>query len=156
MKKIKSSVSRPEYPTLHEYQSKKAMHLAALVGLGVVTVSAPLDLNAGEKQKPQAGKTAKKDNAKIKEKILLLAADLGHDEFKKREQATKSLILLGKNFETNKNSEMTSFLETVLQKSKKSKDPEVKERAKRVLIAITPPPKKLRNQEVRMAGVMIE
>lgn len=157
MKNKKNKSLEPNYPTLKKYHSNKFLPIATAVGIGVSTAAVSLDLAAEETKVVETKETENKQQKEIKDQIILLAANLGHDDFKKREESTKKLISMGKKFSTEKKKELTKFLQSEVQKNCKSKDPEVKERAKKILLAIVPktPPV---NPPIppRMGGVMIQ
>ena len=154
MKTEKEIVKSPAYPTINEFRSKKFLKIATALGISASTIAVPPNIKAEEKKAPNTQKESNIDNQKLKEQITLLAANLGHAEGQKRESATKSMITLGKKFEKNKNCNMTAFIKAILEKCKKDSDPEIKERAKLILIAITPPPPN-RKRGIATGGVMI-
>lgn len=158
MEKAYLTKKKPNYPTLGEFKSKKFMNIATAVGIGVSATVISLDLNAEEKKVVEK-KEPVKDKAKvIKDKIILLAVNLGHKDFKEREQATISLIKLGQECIKKKDSKMTEFIKTEVKKQSKSKDPEVKERSKKILLAlnpIPPAPPNHRRGDIQIGGLMI-
>lgn len=133
----------PEYPTLNEYKSNKIINVAAAIGIGVSAVAVSLDLEAGEKKPAKTKKVEKSKQNNVKDKIILLAANLGHKDFKVREKATHTLITLGKECVKKKDKKMSELLKSELEKVKSSKDPEVKQRVKKILLALTPPPPRI-------------
>lgn len=140
MKKKKEQTEIPEYPTLNEFKSKKFLNIATAVGIGVSAVSLPFSVMGSEKA-PAEEKTDKATESKIqKDQIILLAANLGHKDFKERDKATQSLIAIGEQLNKTKNKELTAVLKGELTKCQKSKDPEMKERAKKILLAIATKP----------------
>ena len=156
MNKKDLNKKKPQYPNLNEYKSRKFLNIATAVGIGVSAAAVSLELDAEEKKVAESKKTENTDHKKVKDQIILLAANLGHDDFKEREKATQSLVAVGQNLKKSKNKKMTEFLTAELKKCSKSKDPEVKERAKKILLAITPPPPKPANERIyRTAGIMI-
>ena len=141
MKNKKDLSNRPKYPTLKTYNSRKFLHIATAVGIGVSAAALPLSVIGAEKAptaEEKADKTA--EAKKVKDQIILLAANLGNKDFKERDKATKSLIAIGTKLNKTKNKELTAVLKAELAKCQKSKDPEMKERAKKILLAITPAP----------------
>ena len=156
MKKAGLGNKRPNYPTLGELKTKKFLNIATALGIGVSAAAISLDVQAGEKKVTESKKVEKSDQKKLQDKIILLAANLGHKDFKEREKSTKDLIALGKKFNKEKKTELNKILKAEVQKQSKSKDPEVKERSKKILLALTPPPPKRNNHHIRTAGIMIE
>lgn len=155
---MKEDTENPGYPTINEFKSKKFLNIATAVGIGVSAAAISLDVEAEEKKVVESKETKKDEKKEIKGKIILMVAYLGHKEFQEREKSTKELIALGEKYKKDKNSEMTEFLKAEVQKKAKSNDPEVKERAKKILLAITPkfPVRGGGRRIHRTAGVMIE
>ena len=143
MKKQNDLSNNPQYPSLNEYRKRKFLHIATAVGIGVSAAAVSIELDAEENKVSESKATEDNNQKKINEQIILLAANLGHKDFKEREKATASLISMGKKFVKDKKTELIDFMKAELAKGKKSKDPEVKERAKSILLAITPPPPKI-------------
>jgi len=144
MKKENLKSVKPEYPTWNEFKTKTFLNIATAVGIGVSAAAISLESNAEEKKVVEKKTDEATELSKGKDQIILLVANLGHDDFKERDKATALLIAKGKKYEEEKNSVMTALLKSELEKCKTSKDPEVKQRAKNILLAITPkPPEKI-------------
>lgn len=142
-----------EYPTLNEFKSKKFLNIATAVGIGVSAAAISIELDA-EEEKTNESEKAENPEKKMKDNIILLVAKLGNDDFKERDKATKELISLGKKFKKEKKSKMTVFLKAELTKCHKSKNPEVKMRAKKILLALAPaPPSRSGDNPPRMMGL---
>ena len=150
----KSDEKKPSYPTFSEYRRKEFLNIATAVGIGVSAAALPLSAICDEKPAAESKTDKKTEAKKVKAQIILLAANLGHEDFKEREKATQLLVTMGKKFQKDKNSAMTDLLKSELEKSNKSKDPEVKKRAKMILLALTPKPPK-RPDLPRMLGIMV-
>lgn len=146
-------MKKPGYPTTREFRGKKFLNIATALGIGVTAGTLPFNVNCAEKAPAESKVEKSTESKKVKDQIILLAANLGHDDFKTREESTKTLISMGKKFSTEKNSEMTKFLNSELVKYSKSKDPEVKKRAKMIMIAVTPKIPKRNNPPI-MLGEM--
>lgn len=108
-------------------------HMILIVTLSLFTLA-----NAEEKKPFESKVTGNYDDEAIKDKIMLLAESLGNDYYIKREEATEELISLRQKFKKENQKALTEFLESELKKRMESKDPEVKERAKIILLPITP------------------
>jgi len=78
----------------------------------------------------------KRTERELAEEIKSLAGGLGHTDFRVREDCTLKLIAIGK-----KNKPARNQVGSRMNVAKRHKDPEVSQRAKRVLKAIFPPPK---------------
>lgn len=139
MKKQTYISKNSSYPTFDEYRRRQFLHVAAAVGIGVSTATLSVELDAKDK-KVKNSKTEKSGKKEVKEQIILLAMNLAHKDFKEREKATVSLIKIGKECVKKKDTKIVEFIRTEMEKKKKSKDPEVKQRAKKILIAMAPPP----------------
>jgi hypothetical protein len=79
----------------------------------------------------------------LKTTVAKLTAQLGDSKFKTREAATAQLIAIGKAKQKCKASgqEAGALVAASMKGCARHKDPEVRERAKRVLLALTPPVK---------------
>lgn len=149
MKKNTNTPNKPTYPTCNEFKNRRFLNLATAFGIGVSALAISLDIDADEKKPASESKKAENSEKKVKDTIILLVADLGNKDFSKRDKATLSLIDLGGGFKKKKNSEMSKFLKAELEKCEKSKDPEVKARAKAILLAIVPPPPRPPNRQIK-------
>ena len=150
---VKDAVS-PEYPSYGRYSECyrrfAVLAVAAMIGGSAVCAS---NLSAQDKAAVPAVTEISVDQAK--KLITELAGKLGDQDFNIRQDATMKLIELGK---TKDKDGKLVFKDLVVGEMKKlgdSKDPEVKERSKQVIAALTAeePPK----QPVppRMKGEMI-
>jgi len=137
------------YPTLNELRNRNFLNIATALGIGVTAVTVPFSVQAKDETITESTTDKETESERQKEKIILLVANLGHDDFKERDKATQFLITIGKKNKNDNNSELIAFLDSELEKCKESRDPEVKERAKKILLAITPPPPKTPNHAVR-------
>lgn len=143
-----------DYPSCKDYSQIKHRELLKILTAVGISVSAAVSpqLHAEERRKKDiVGCTSEH----IFIEIDKLAADLGHEDFKKREKATIALIALGKASTKDKegkeipNKVVREAVISSMKKFKKAKDPEVKQRAKRILIAISPTQKEANKFPVR-------
>ncbi len=96
----------------------------------------------------EAGKTSDKKTKtvltvkKLKNKVSLISANLGHENFRIRKKATFQLIMIGKGAFSAKDQyyEAKSIVLEAMDKLIAAKDPEIAFRAKKVKDAIDPPP----------------
>ena len=135
----KHATPSPRYPTAREFQSRIGNTLAKAVLIGAAAALAP---NIASAKDDENGKETKKEAPaeNIGAEIAKLASLLGDDNFEIRKKATERLIAIGKI--KNKKGE-APYKEAVLQamgKARKSKDPEVAQRAKRIIAALAPKP----------------
>ncbi len=173
--KLSPKASEPSqgYPTALEYSRRMRQALAclAVVGTGVVGnevfAENPKEEVTSEtkRTKTETSEAAKKlALEKVRKEVLKCAADLGVDGFRKRRDAMRRLIAIGSVVEkppaTQKKKRnqrpikpyrdlVVEEMETLLS----HKDPEVKERARQVIVALTPKPKSKTNN-VRLGGIV--
>lgn len=150
----KSDIDKPSYPTFSEYRRKEFLNIVTAVGIGVSAAALPLSAICKDKPASESKTDKTTESTKVQGQIILLAANLGHKDFKEREKATQLLVTMGKKFQKEKKVDLTQILKSELEKSNKSKDPEVKRRAKMILLALTPKPPKRPNIPRRM-GAMV-
>lgn len=146
-----------EYPTRRDYSAVKnseLLKLLAAVGISIGAVVAP-SLDAEDKT-PNETVTDSAD--KINLEISKLVANLGHQDYKTRENATIGLIAMGNTKIKDKdgkevcNTKMKEAVISALEKLKNDRDPEVKQRAKRVILALNPP--KIDGNIPRLGGIV--
>mgnify|MGYP006305311857 CR=1 FL=1 len=117
------------------------------IGVGALAVSLWPAVSAGDKA-TEADETAseadKKDDSdtRLKKKIALLAEALGSDDFKQRRNATRELIQLGRGRGKDEaaDARVRKLVLAQMEKYKARKDPEVAQRARNIIIALTPKP----------------
>jgi hypothetical protein len=138
--------SEPAYPSRRKFIQTFGA-IAAGAGLGALSMSPAL---AGERlpgeppipRKPVQKKMAfcAKTCGKEIDKLVLLLSD---DDFRKRKQATQKLIAIGKGVGRDKKvaAQMRQLILSKMTKLKNAKDPEVAQRAKAVILAVSPPKK---------------
>ena len=69
------------YPTLSEFKTKKFLNIAAAMGIGVSAAAISLDVEAEDKKVTESKKVEKTDQKKLQDKIILMASNLGDDNF---------------------------------------------------------------------------
>jgi hypothetical protein len=146
-----------QYPTLKQHKRVGGDFLRAAVALGLGAAFGTSAL-AGQphvaggmpvRPKPPvvrpAGPSAKKTEALAKQ-VVVLTNQLGSPNFKLREAATVQLIALGRGNGKCKATDLTTrqLVSASMTKCAKHEDPEVRERARRILLALTPPKKVVR------------
>lgn len=144
--KPKKDQGESTYPTWRDYSSNSGNDLLKIltaVGISVSTAVTPMV--AGEKN-PKEPVSDSLD--KVKLQIDDLIGKLGNKDFRVREKATVALIAMGNTKKKDaKGKKVTdekirkAVVEAVT-KLKKHKDPEVKQRAKRIILVLTPPKRK--------------
>ena len=150
----KQAAPSPRYPTAREFQTKIGTTLAKAVLIGAATALAP---NIASAKDDENGKKTKKEAPaeNIGAEIAKLASLLGADKFETRKKATERLIAIGKI--KNKKGE-TPYKEAVVQameKERKSKDPEIAQRAKQIIADLTPKPPPPIRRTIRTGGISI-
>ena len=168
----KSSELATNYPTALEYDRRMRQTLAclAMVGSGAMIGTAVADEPVKPKTEVKIDTAKSLEAAKklaleeIRKEIEKCAADLGVDGFRKRREATRRLIAIGSVTEKS-TAKVTSgrtpksimpyrdMVIAAMEKLDSHKDPEVKERAKLVVKALTPKPTPVR-RGVRMGGAI--
>ncbi len=127
-----------QYPTPaeHQLQRRDFLHLLSGVALGVATGSLLTQAGPTSSKQPSGKETLAKQ-------VQVLAAKLGNDDFRARRQATATLIAIGKgNGKDNAaDAKMKALVLATMEPLKQSKDPEVSQRAKTIITALTPKPK---------------
>lgn len=158
------------YPTATMYHSSKsALLVAALASLGYtahadhprIIQSVPVqdvemvieidDDDDAEEPPPELTEEQKAEFEKTKKEVQAIKAKLGAEDYKTRREATKKLIEIGttkrvieSKSETGKPRTTTPYRELVTTEMEallKHDDPEVSERAKTIIKAITPKPR---------------
>jgi hypothetical protein len=145
-KPTRTRESEPAYPTRRDFIQRIGM-VAVGAGLGVLALP-PAQANdlRGNPKMPKAGPSKDKAKTAFCAKTCGKEIDaqiklLGNDSFKIRTQATAKLIAIGKaEGEEKKVAEQKCALVVARMKLlKKAKDPEVAQRAKSIIVALTPP-----------------
>lgn len=149
------------YPSLREYavtKNSELLRVMTAVGISFGAVLTPVLMADGAIK----NEAVSDSTDKIKIEIAKLCQNLGDQDFKAREQATITLIALGnRKIKDEKGQEICNqvvkdAVVAAMNKMKKDKDPEVKQRAKRIILALNPPKNdKIRNNIPRLGGVMI-
>ena len=122
----------PHYPAKSAFlkESNRLALSLAVAGMGTGLI---FSANAAEKEKKAKTKIEKKTTyAELEKKIKEQIALLGDKDYKKRKSATFALIKIG----TSATVEIKKFLVSALNKELKSKDPEIRLRAKRIIAAV--------------------
>jgi len=129
--KPRTSYSEPGYPDRREFL-KVLRGTATGVGLGLVAL-------------PLIGRTSRGDDEEsideVKARVRALAKQLGDKKFVVRKSATKQLIEIGKGGGANKPRDRTVrkiVTSAMTETMASSRDPEVVQRAKAVILAVTP------------------
>jgi hypothetical protein len=167
-----SSVEGAGYPTLRQHKRAGGdfLRAAAALGLGAAfgtSVFADPPMVAGTPPVPTKPKITKPvDLPAVKaedvaKQVARLTGQLGSEGFKAREAATLKLIVIGKGNGKCATTDLKTrqLVSASMAKCAKHEDPEVRERAKRVILALTPPKKVVRPPQgfVELEGdVMIE
>jgi len=130
------------YPTLDEYRRgrraflKKAGAAAMVLGLGSPLVMSVLGEEAEKKVEEKAKEFSEEDLSKM---VAALAVKLGDDDFAVRKNSTCKLISLGKGEKESEKvaKQAREIVVEAMELKQKDDDPEVKERAKAVILALT-------------------
>jgi hypothetical protein len=139
----KESTGVPGYPTLADHKLARRSFLRGLgraavgVGLSAGTVHAA----AAGGRKPKSKAAAVKPKRKLEDEVAELVAQLGDGKFRVRESATTQLIAIGKDPERlgAKGRKGSAVVLDAMAPLAKHEDVEVRERSKRIALALQPP-----------------
>ncbi len=130
--KSQSQAPSPGYPNRREFLNTISR---SAVGTGLWLGALRLIGSESEDQDPLG---------KLKKEVLTLSKKLGDEDFKVRRAATARLIAIGKGNGKDKALDKQAkevVLSTMKSVADASRDPEIRERAKKVVVALTPKPK---------------